>query len=202
MPLTSEGPHATQHLFDQEKLTRLQKNCLLVNAARGPVINNKDLLEVIDQRPDLTVFLDTWENEPGISRELLAKVDLATPHIAGYSVEGRLRGTQMILDAAARHFGSTSPWHMARLLPETIELNLRPAINDLEYWQRVFSGHHDIWVDHQALTQTGKMGDEDFTRHFDSLRRVYQDRFEYDRYRLTNVQKKQPAIARGLGFKV
>ena len=73
VPLTRSGVHATQHLFDKEKLTQLQKNCLLVNAARGPVIDNKALLEVMAQRPDLTIFLDTWEDEPEISRELLGQ---------------------------------------------------------------------------------------------------------------------------------
>ena len=100
VPLTLSGEYATKHLFDQKNLSQLRENCLLVNAARGPIIDNKALLTVIQQRPDLMVFLDTWENEPKPSKELLASVDLATPHIAGYSVEGRLRGTQMILDAA------------------------------------------------------------------------------------------------------
>jgi erythronate-4-phosphate dehydrogenase len=202
VPLTRSGEHATQHLFDREKLIRLQKNCLLVNAARGPVIDNLALLEVMAQRPDLMIFLDTWENEPDISRELLGKVDLATPHIAGYSVEGRLRGTQMILDAACRYFGKTSQWHMSKLLPDSIDLDVQLSDDDLEYWQRVFSQHHDIWQDHLALTQTSALGESEFARHFDSLRRVYSDRFEYERYRLSGGQKKQPAIARGLGFGV
>ena len=202
VPLTRSGDHATQHLFDKEKLNRLRDNCLLVNAARGPVIDNQALLEVIDQRPDLTIFLDTWENEPSISRDLLSKVDLATPHIAGYSVEGRLRGTQMILDAASRHFGKKSSWNMSQLLPETIELNIVSTKDALKFWQQVFSQHHDIWQDHRALTQGLELGDEDFASHFDSLRRVYPDRFEYERYRLDGGQKKAATIARELLFKV
>ena len=202
VPLTQTGKHATQHLFNKEQLSRLRENCLLVNAARGPVIDNQALLEVMENRPDLMVFLDTWENEPEISRALLSEVDLATPHIAGYSVEGRLRGTQMILDAACRFFGKTSDWHMSKLLPKTIDLDIDTGTNNLNCWQQVFQKHHDIWQDHQALLKLLDKSDEEMGAYFDSLRRVYPDRFEYERYRLSGVQKKAAAIARELLFKL
>jgi erythronate-4-phosphate dehydrogenase len=174
-----------------------------VNTARGPVIDNAALVEILDRRSDLTVFLDTWENEPDISRALLEKVDLATPHIAGYSVEGRLRGTQMILDAACAHFGLDSNWRMDRLLPEALTLNIEPSSTGLAFWQQLFCLHHDIWQDHDALTQSAQMSDQEFAAHFDSLRKVYPDRFEYERYRLTGVtNKKAAAIARELLFQI
>ena len=172
-----------------------------MNAARGPVVDNNALLDVLDQRSDLIVFLDTWENEPNISRTLLEKVDLATPHIAGYSVEGRLRGTQMILDAACGHFSLTSNWHMSRLLPEPIAIETRESANDLIFWQQLFAQHHDILQDHLALTQSSTMSDAEFALHFDSLRKVYPGRFEYERYILPAItNKKAAAIARKLLF--
>ncbi len=201
VPLTREGQHATQHLFDKERLMALRQECILVNAARGPVIDNNALLEVIEQRPDLTVHLDTWEHEPNISRELLTKVDLATPHIAGYSVEGRLRGTQMILDAACRHFHKTSHWHMSQLLPDSIDLQVPYSDDMLEYWQRVFLQHHNIRQDHLALTQAVGLSEEAFACHFDGLRRVYENRFEYERYRIKGLPKKLVAVANKLLFK-
>ncbi len=201
-PLTKNGEHPTYRLFDQARLKSLAKNCILVNAARGPIIDNTALLEILDHRHDLTLFLDTWENEPNISRELLQKVDLATPHIAGYSVEGRLRGTQMILDAACRHFDLDSNWRMESLLPEPISLDIEPANTDLAFWQQLFSSHHDIWQDHDALIQSTHMNDREFVIHFDSLRRVYPERFEYERYRLSGVANKNAAaVTRGLLFK-
>lgn len=202
VPLTLTGEHATKHLFNQENLSQLRENCLLVNAARGPVIDNQALLTVMKQRPDLMVFLDTWEHEPLPSRELLAKVDLATPHIAGYSVEGRLRGTQMILDAACAHFDRKSDWHMSKLLPEIIGLDVDTNSSDLNYWQAVFAKHHDIQVDYRALLKMLELNDNEAGSYFDSLRRVYPDRFEYERYRLKAAQKKAAAIARGLLFVV
>ena len=202
-PLTKHGAHPTWHLFDQDRLNQLSNNCILVNAARGPVVNNSALLELLNQRPDLTVFLDTWENEPNISRELLQRVDLATPHIAGYSVEGRLRGTQMILDAACRHFDLKSNWKMASLLPEPVTLGIEPPDTDLTFWQQLFRQHHDIWRDHNALTQSIQLSDQEFASHFESLRRVYPDRLEYERYQLTGLtNKKAAAITRELLFNI
>lgn len=202
VPLTRTGKHPTWHLLDQAGLRGLPKNCLLVNAARGPVVDNQALLNTLESRPDLVVFLDTWENEPDISRELLDRVSLATPHIAGYSVEGRLRGTQMILDAACAHFSLTSSWQMSQYLPDTIAIKDITVEDELEFWQSLFRQHHDIWQDHLALTNSRDLNSRDFARHFESLRKVYEQRFEYERYRLpATPNKKAAAIARQLLFK-
>jgi len=201
VPLTNDGDHPTWHLFDQQCLRRLNRNCILVNAARGPVVDNVALLDLLEHRFDLTIFLDTWENEPDISRALLQQVDLATPHVAGYSVEGRLRATQMILDAACRHFSVKSKWRLSQKLPKTIDLRIEASDNQLRFWQRLFAQHYDIWQDHLALTHSEDMNDAEFSRHFDSLRKVYPNRFEYERYRLpVRVNKKAAAMARGLLF--
>lgn len=91
---------------------------------------------------------------------------------------------------------------MSRLLPAAIDLKLQATDDNLEYWQQVFSQHHNIWQDHQALKQGLDLSENEFARHFDSLRRVYPDRFEYERYRLKGAQKKAAAIARELLFKI
>ena len=203
MPLMREGDHPTWHLFDQQRLQALRKNCVLVNAARGPVVDNHALLALLDRRADLTVFLDTWENEPDISRSLLQKVDLATPHIAGYSIEGRLRGTQMTLDAACEHFSLASSWQLSKLLPEPITIETRASANGLVFWQQLFTRHHDIWQDHLALTQSSTLSDAEFALHFDSLRRVYPQRFEYERYHFpANTHGKVAAVARKLHLNI
>ena len=201
LPLTRVGKHPTYHLLDRSKLERLVENCILVNAARGPVIDNPGLVQVLESRPDLVVFLDTWENEPDISRALLQRVDLATPHVAGYSVEGRLRATQMVLDAACKHFSSKSKWRLSQKLTKTIDLRVEASDNQLQFWQRLFAQHYDIWQDHLALTCSQDLNDTEFARHFDSLRKVYPNRFEYERYRLpTTANKKAAAMARRLLF--
>ena len=201
VPLAHSGRHPTYHLLDGERLHRLKEGCLLVNAARGEVVDNRALLDLLRERDDLTVFLDTWENEPLVSRELLRRVDLATPHIAGYSVEGRLRGTQMVLDAACRHFRLTSGWHMSQQLPEVRNLNPDPIKTGLELWQDLFRQHCDIWRDHEAFTVGSGLDDGFFARHFDSLRKVYPDRLEYERFRLSRHDHPEfAATLQRLGF--
>lgn len=201
VPLTSVGRHPTFHMLDDERLQHISDGCLLVNAARGKVVDNLALLNVLKQRDDLLVFLDTWENEPNLLRELLPRVDLATPHIAGYSVEGRLRGTQMVLDAACKHFGISTGWHMSQQLPLDQDLILQPSDSTASAWQDLFYQHFDIWRDHEALTAGSRLDDASFARHFDALRRVYPDRLEYERFIVQQQDSGVPAeVMQQLGF--
>lgn len=99
-PLTSDGDHATWHLCDEAFLARLNRCKLLLNAARGGVCDNAALLQWHGD-----VALDCWEHEPAINRELLDKAFVATPHIAGYSLQGKQRGTAMVIEALNRRYG-------------------------------------------------------------------------------------------------
>ena len=202
VPLTHAGQHPTFHLLDAEQLQRLASGCLLVNAARGEVVNNQALLDVLQRRDDLLVFLDTWEQEPNPLRELLQRVDLATPHIAGYSVEGRLRGTQMVLDAACKHFGLSSSWHMSQQLPPDQNLVLQTSDSIASAWHDLFYQHFDIWRDHEAFTAGSDLDDASFARHFDTLRRVYPDRLEYERFIVQRQVTGIPVdVLKQLGFR-
>jgi len=197
-PLTKSGPYPTFHLLNDRGLQSMRRDCLLVNAARGEIVDNGALLAVLQRREDLTVFLDTWENEPLVNRELLRRVDLATPHIAGYSVEGRLRGTQMILDAACRHFGLESGWHMSQQLPPRRNIG-----TGIESWSELFGRHCNIWRDHDAFVAAAQIDDAAFAAHFDGLRRVYPDRLEYDRFFINAADTALPSpTLRELGFQV
>lgn len=97
-PLTTDGPFPTEHLFNAEVLAGLRENTLLINAGRGAVIDNTALLALLKRGSKLRVALDVWEPEPDINPELLERVLLATPHIAGYSREGKVRGTEMLAE--------------------------------------------------------------------------------------------------------
>ena len=203
VPLTYSGMHPTFHLLNAGRLQSLRDGCVLINAARGEVIDNQALLELLTRRDDLHVFLDTWENEPLVSRKLLRCVDLATPHIAGYSVEGRLRGTQMVLDAAARHFSLSPGWHMSRQLPARRELQCLATDSRLEFWQHLLQQHCDIWRDHDAFIAGADLDDDEFSAHFDGLRKVYPDRLEYERFSIRQPDhNSQNNVLATLGFKV
>ena len=136
-------------------------------------------------------------------RELQRRVDLATPHIAGYSVEGRLRGTQMVLDAAARHFNLTPDWHMSKQLPARRELHCRSTDSRLEFWQDLLQQHCDIWRDHDAFIAGANLDDDEFSTHFDGLRKVYPDRLEYDRFSIRQAKQSWTGtVLTTLGFEL
>ena len=103
-PLTHDGQWPTWHLCDQAFLDGLSRCRLILNAARGPIVDNAALLGWHGD-----IGLDCWENEPNISRDLLEKCIVATPHIAGYSREGKQRGTAMMLEALNEHYGWDIP---------------------------------------------------------------------------------------------
>lgn len=100
-PLTSTGPHATINLIGAAELQLMKPGAWLINAARGGITTEKALLT----RPDLQVITDTWAGEPEIDRKLLSRSIYATPHIAGYSYEGKQRATCMVIEATAQFFG-------------------------------------------------------------------------------------------------
>lgn len=106
-PLTKSGPHPTYHMFGADVIARLRPGTVLLNAGRGAVIDNVALLRRLQQRNDLRVVLDVWENEPAIDAALLERVAIGTPHIAGYSAEGKWRGTEMVYEALCRFLGQT-----------------------------------------------------------------------------------------------
>ncbi|MDX1676879.1 4-phosphoerythronate dehydrogenase [Arsukibacterium sp.] len=94
-PMVLTGPAPSWHLLDAEALALLKPGCALINASRGAVIDNEALLQALTHRPR-PVVLDVWEHEPEILQALLPYLDIATAHIAGHSIEGKARGTEML----------------------------------------------------------------------------------------------------------
>ncbi len=104
-PLTHHGTHATFHLADDAFFRRLQRRPVIINSGRGEVVETEALKQALASGSVRTAVVDTWENEPDIDRDLLRAVYLGTPHIAGYSADGKANGTRMSLEAVAKHFG-------------------------------------------------------------------------------------------------
>ena len=116
-PLDKSGEHPTWHLFDHQRLNQLKQGTWLINASRGPVIDNNALRDVLTQREDLQAVLDVWEAEPQVDVELADLCVLATPHIAGYSLDGKQRGTAQIYQAFCDFLGQEAVIKLADLLP-------------------------------------------------------------------------------------
>jgi erythronate-4-phosphate dehydrogenase len=99
------GAHPTLHLVNTDFLKGLKRSPILINAGRGEVVDGQALSVALDKVWVSAAVIDTWENEPNINRELLQKAYLGTPHIAGYSLEGKHNATRIVLEAFARHTG-------------------------------------------------------------------------------------------------
>ena len=103
-PLTAQGDNPTQHLIGAEQLQVLKHGAWLVNASRGAVVDNQALKQLLAQRNDVRAVLDVWEGEPQVDVELAQRCDIATAHIAGYSLDGKIRGTAHIYQAFCEYF--------------------------------------------------------------------------------------------------
>ena len=118
-PLITDGKHPTHHLINATFLQGLKRHPVLINAGRGEVVCGAALSQALDNNLVSAAVIDTWENEPSIDRDLLRKVFLGTPHIAGYSADGKANGTRMSLEAVARHFNKEVSFEVsAPALPE------------------------------------------------------------------------------------
>ena len=164
--------YPTRHLIDKEALAAMPADTMLINSARGPVINADDLQADI-ACTGRQVVLDVFEHEPEIAESLLSKLAIATPHIAGYTLEGKLRGTQIIYDALCEKLAVTPVQTMHKLLPLNMFL-----WSELKAHPDRLVKFCDIMADDAALRDKvtdGKIHGADF----DQLRRDYHLRREW-----------------------
>lgn len=109
VPLTRTGRHATRHIADGDFFGRLARRPIIINSSRGAVVDNAALKRALDEGTVRQAVVDTWEGEPDIDRELLDKVYIGTPHIAGYSADGKVNADNMSIAALCKFFGITPP---------------------------------------------------------------------------------------------
>lgn len=120
-PLTDSGPDATRNLISREFIESMKRGAILIDAARGGIVDEKALAEALDSKLLAGAVLDAWIGEPNIDLELLKRVNIGTPHIAGYSLDGKIRGTEMIHEALCGFLKIQPSWNSATVLPKTIK---------------------------------------------------------------------------------
>lgn len=98
-PLTFDGFYPTHHLVDKDFMQNLSKSPLVINAARGGVVDEEAFINALDSGHIRAAIIDTWEGEPEVNLELLKRTFIGTPHIAGYSADGKANATRMVLEA-------------------------------------------------------------------------------------------------------
>ncbi|MGA4447835.1 4-phosphoerythronate dehydrogenase PdxB [Ectopseudomonas chengduensis] len=197
---------STRHLLDAARLAALRPGTWLINASRGAVVDNAALRSLLPQRPDLKAVLDVWEGEPQADVELATLCQLATPHIAGYSLDGKLRGTAQIYQACCRALGVAEQVSLADLLPApwlselSIDGSADPAWALASICRAVYDPRRD-----DADFRRSLVGDADTRRAgFDRLRKHYPMRREIDglRVRIQGDSAPLAALVRALGATV
>lgn len=179
-PLTRSGPWPTFHLLSSSQLAGLHAGQLLINSGRGPVIDN-DALQYrlsLDNAP--TVALDVWEWEPSVTSDLASRCWLGTPHIAGYSLEGKCRGTDMIYRALCDYLGKSPQQQLDALLPPPPVLRLATSdlTSSLQALTRSLLACYDPREDDARFRKMLSLPDQARREAFDALRRNYPERRE------------------------
>ena len=178
-PLTTSGLYPTYHMFDQQILQQLKPTSLLINAGRGAVIDNIALLNLLKLGSELQVALDVWESEPQINTELLHLVAMATPHIAGYSHEGKIRGTLMLFDSLSQYY----PLERS-VLKDLSDTQLNQRLEIAEYdLNKLLLSCYQVQGDDRRL-RSGFKAQANISEVFDHLRKNYPERREYSHYLL------------------
>ncbi|AZZ77400.1 4-phosphoerythronate dehydrogenase [Pseudomonas sp. RU47] len=196
-PLTRSGAGATWHLFDQQRLQQLKPGAWLINAARGPVVDNLALREVLLEREDLQAILDVWEAEPEVDAALAELCVLATPHIAGYSLDGKQRGTAQIYQAYCEFSGQPAVIQLSDLLPApwlsevTLHADSDPAWALAMLCRGVYDPRRDDADFRRSLV--GNVGEQ--RAAFDVLRKQYPVRREIEGLKV-RVEGDSPALAK------
>lgn len=136
VPLYKEGAYKTFHLADTAFFKSLKRKPVMINTSRGEVIDTHALSEAIENQSVSEVILDVWENEPDISRELLNAVFIGTPHIAGYSADGKANATRMSLETLCKYFGINFSYEITP--PSPLQSNIE-AINREEALLEIYN---------------------------------------------------------------
>jgi erythronate-4-phosphate dehydrogenase len=181
VPMSYEGIDKTFHLLNRNNLKKIKKGAIIINSSRGAVINNSALLAESDQK-ELNLILDVWENEPSINTELLAKTKISTPHIAGYSFEGKVNGTKMIYNSLCKYLNIQPSWQP--ILPEIEYKRLRftEGKTDEEKLYNLFSSIYNIEKDDERMRKVEALEPEEHSAYFDLLRKKYPVRREFSNY--------------------
>jgi erythronate-4-phosphate dehydrogenase len=180
-PLNLTGIDKTHHLLDKSNLNKLKDGAVLINTSRGSVVNNDDLMNTIEAI-NLKVVLDVWENEPNFNKDLLKSVLIATPHIAGYSYEGKVNGTKMIYEALCNFVGVDPTFDFKLQSPNHSILKFEETNNIESGLHKLISAVYSIKNDDDKMKKSYVMTAQEKNNYFDVQRKNYPTRREFNNY--------------------
>lgn len=192
VPLTKSGKYATWHMAEKHFFDELQKKPFIINSCRGSVVDNQVMKEALREGKISGAVIDCWENEPNIDLELLDMADIATPHIAGYSADGKWTATKMSIENLKDYFGSeTTPEFQPLPLPRHPVINLNETDKQLE---------QAVWHTYNPMQETIEL--KSAPEKFYWFRSHYPLRREYHAYTVVNADPHVAEVLKSLGFVV
>lgn len=199
VPLNIEGDDCTFHLANEGFFSRMNKESVLINTSRGEVIDTLALKKILKKGILSSAILDVWENEPFIDKDLVASTFIGTPHIAGYSIDGKSNATTYVVNAVSRFFNfGIEGWEPDSIPdPENKEIiynasnkNMQEVLFDL------VKSTYDIMRDDKLLRNE--------TDNFEKLRENYPFRREFGAYsfKISNLSEENKMSLIRLGFNI
>jgi erythronate-4-phosphate dehydrogenase len=199
VPLNFVGEDSTYHLFDGKTFKKMKKGTWIINASRGEVTDTSSLKKALSSGKFGGAILDVWEHEPDIDIDLMAKTFLSTPHIAGYSTDGKAKGTSMIVNSLCRHFDlPLKEWYPLDVPePEHPEIHIDGK------------GKTDEAIIMEAVLHTYNIDEDNINLRFspsdfEKQRGNYRLRREFPAFSvyLTHASAKSKKVLKGLGFSI
>jgi len=199
VPLNREGVDKTFHMIDDKFLASLKKHQILINSSRGEIADTRALRMALKAKTFVASVLDVWENEPDIDLDLLGLVDIGTPHIAGYSADGKANGTAMSVRAISKFFGLGLDDWFPEEIPSPQDTVITVDCRDLESETVVgmlVRHTYDIMGDDRRLRNS--------PRTFEKQRADYPLRREFPTYAVRLLQPKNNfgSLIKKIGFKI
>lgn len=204
VPLTKSGPHATRNLLNEELLSGLNPDVVVINTSRGGVIDEAALSRFLDRQRRATAILDVWAGEPHIDPGLLARTKIGTPHIAGYSADARLRATAAV-SAGVHVFLGRDPGVMpAPVLPapDLAGISIAPGMSAVEAVRTAVLAGYDVRSDAARLRRLVDVDEGQRAAYFSALRENYPVRREFPAHTVRIRESSTARMLAAVGFAV
>ena len=200
-PLTDEGPYPTRHMLNEESLTGIKSETILINASRGGVMDTEALIRVKRVKPELYYVFDVWEQEPVLNTELLGMTEIATPHIAGYSWDAKVAGTRMVKEGFCKYFTLPFEWNQPADPPSSISRDIH-IDSESDAVRSLVRHAYPILRDDRILREAVEENSGTHGAAFDRLRRDYAVRREFPAFNVDLTGHSAEVVSRcqALGF--
>jgi erythronate-4-phosphate dehydrogenase len=182
VPLNVEGIDKTVHLLNDENIELLKEKAIIINSSRGPVISNEALKKRLKNKNDINTVLDVWETEPNFDSELFDLIEIGTPHIAGYSFEGKVNGTKLVYEALCTFLKVEKTWKpfLEKVVDSKIDVVEKETVEKV--FQKLFNKSYNVMDDDSLMRPSLEMEESVKSKHFDSLRKNYKKRRELNNF--------------------